>query len=76
VDENRDVAARPVEMRLHDLEGECGRDRGIERIAAPFKDRHADRGGNPVGRGDDAEGAFDLGPGGERIGIDVAHCRS
>jgi hypothetical protein len=60
-------------MRLHHLQREGGRNTGVERVAAFFQDAHADRGGDPVRRGDDAESAFDFRAGGERIGIDVAH---
>ena len=34
---------------------------------------HADRGGDPVRGGDDAEGAVDLRPGGEGACVDVGH---
>ena len=67
------VAARPVEVRLDHLQRESGCNRGIEGITALFQRRHTDRGGDPVGGGDDAERAFDLGPRGKGIGIDVAH---
>ena len=70
---DRHVAARPVQMRLDDLQGERGGARRIEGIAAPFEHRHADRCRDPVSRGDDPERAFDFGPGGEGIGIDIAH---
>ncbi len=73
VHDNRHVAAGTVEMRLDHLQCERGGDTGVEGIAAFLKGGHADRGGDPVGRGDDAKGAFDLGPGGEGIGVDVAH---
>ena len=73
VDDDRNVAARAVEMRLDHLQREGGGDRGVEGIAALLQGRHADRGGDPMGRGDDAERAVDLGPRGERIGIDVFH---
>ena len=73
VEDHRHVAARPVEMRLDHLQREGGGAGGVERVAALLQDRHADRRGDPVGRRDDAEGAFDLGTGGERILIDVAH---
>ena len=73
MDDDRHVAARAVQMRLDHLQREGGGDAGVEGVAAALQHRHADRGGDPVGRGDDAEGAVDLGPRGERIGIDVAH---
>ena len=73
MEDDGDVAAGAVEMRLHHLQGEGGGAGGVERIAALLQGRHADRGRDPVGRGDDPEGALDLGAGGEGIGIDVAH---
>ena len=73
VQDDRNVAARPVEMRLDHLQREGGGDRGVEGVAALLQRRHADRGGDPMGRGDDAERALDLGPRGERIRIDVFH---
>ena len=73
VDDDRHVAAGAVEMRLDHLQREGGRHRGIEGIAAVLQHRHADRGRDPVRRGDDAERAVDLGPGGEGIRIDDAH---
>ena len=73
VHDDRHVAAGTVQMRLHHLQREGGGDAGVEGVAAFFQHAHADRGGDPVGRGHDAEGAFDFRPGGERIGIDVAH---
>ena len=73
VHDHRNVAARTVEMRLDHLQREGGGDRGVEGVAAFFERRHADRGGDPMGRGDDAERAVDLGPCGERIRIDVFH---
>ena len=60
-------------MRLDHLQRERGRAGRIERVAAALQDAHADRGRDPVGRGDDPERAFDLGAGGERIGIDEIH---
>ena len=38
--------------------------------AAALQDAHADRRGDPVRGGNHAERADDLGPGGERVGID------
>ena len=73
IENDRHVAARPVQMRLDDLQREGGGDAGIEGVAASFQNAHADRGRDPVRRGDHAEGAFDLGPGGERIGIDLGN---
>ena len=42
-----------------------GGDRRVEGVAAALEHRHARRGGEPVGRRDHAEGAAQLGPGGE-----------
>src|SRR5882672_12762044 len=60
-------------MRFDDLQRKPGGDTGIERIAAFLQNAHPDRGGNPMGGGDDTEGPFDFRPGRERIGIDFAH---
>ena len=73
VHDDRHVAAGTVQMRLDHLQREGGGDAGVEGVAALFQNSHADRGGDPVGRGHDAEGALDFRPGGERIGIDFAH---
>ena len=73
VHDDRHVAAGAVQMRFHDLQRERRGNPGVERIAAPLQDTHSDRGGDPVGGGHDPERAFDLRPGGEGIGIDVAH---
>ena len=73
VDDHRHVAAGTVEMRLDHLQDERGSDRGIERVAALFQRRHADGGRDPMGRCDDAEGAFDLRARRERVRIDHAH---
>ena len=70
--DDRHVAAGTVQMRLDDLQGKgCG-DSSVKRVAALLEDAHADGGSDPMGRGDDAERAFDFRPGGERIGIDFA----
>ena len=73
VHDDRHVAAGAVEMRLDHLQRERGRHRRVEGVAAALQDAHADRGRDPVRGGADAEGAVDLGPRGEGIGIDVAH---
>ena len=70
VHDHRHVAARPVEMRLDHLQREGGGNRGVKGVAAFFQHAHADRGGNPMRRGNDAERALDLGPRGEGIRID------
>ena len=61
VDEDRGFAERAVQMRLDDLQGEAGGDRRVKGSAALFEDAHRDRGGQPMGRRDDPEGAADLG---------------
>jgi hypothetical protein len=73
VDDDRHVAAGPVQVRLDDLQRERGRDGCVECIAAPFQYAHAHRRCDPMGRGHDAERAFDLGAGGESAGIDIGH---
>ena len=65
VDDNGGVAAGPVEVRFGDLQGEGGGAGGVKRVAAPLQHGLADAAGEPVGGGDDAEGAGDLGAGGE-----------
>ena len=65
VEQDRHLAARAVIVRLDHLQGKAHGDRGIEGVAALLEDRHAGGAGQPVGRGDDPEGADDLGPGGE-----------
>ena len=62
VEQDGSVAAGSVEMGLGDLEGEGGGAGGVEGVAAPFEDGHADRRCEPVGGGDDAERAGDFRP--------------
>ena len=73
MNDGRDVAAWAVQMRLHHLQRKRRGHRGVKGIAALFQDLHADRGGDPMGRGDDPECAFDLGTRGERVRIDIGH---
>jgi hypothetical protein len=73
VNDDRHIPARTIEVGLHHLQREGGGDGGIEGVPASFKHRHADRGRDPVGRRHHAEGALNLGPGGERVRIDVFH---
>ena len=55
VEDDRQVAARPVQVRLDDLEHEP-RSRGrVERVAACLEQPHAGRGREPVRRGDHPE---------------------
>ena len=65
MDDDRRIAARAVQMRLDDLQGEAGGGGGVEGIAAAFQHRHADLAGDPMGGGDGAEGASDFRAGGE-----------
>src|ERR1019366_3061859 len=63
--DHRDLAARAVQVRLHNLEHESGGYRGVECVAALFQHRHAGRRGEPVGRCHHAEGSGQLRPGRE-----------
>jgi hypothetical protein len=72
VEDRRQIAARTAELRLEDLQHEPRRHAGIEGVAALLEHRHADRGRDPMRRGDDAEGSFDLGAGGEHEGLRFA----
>ena len=60
------LAARPVQVRLDDLEHEPRRDRGIERVAAALEHRHPGLRSEPVRRRDHPEGAAKLGTRRER----------
>jgi hypothetical protein len=73
VQDHRHVAAGTVEVRLDHLQGERGRDRGIECVAALFQRRHPDGRRDPMGRGDHAEGALNFRARRERVRIDDAH---
>ena len=66
--DDRHVAAEPVLVGLDHLQREGRGSRRVEGVAALLEACHGDGGGNPVRRGDDAEGALDLGPGGEHRG--------
>ncbi len=68
-----DIAAGAAQVRLHYLQREGRGDAGVEGVAAPFQDAHADRRADPVRRGDDAERAVDLGPRREGTGVYVRH---
>ena len=63
--QHRRLAERAVGARLDHLQCEAGGRCRIERVAALFEHAHADGGSDPMGRGDDAEGAADLGTGGK-----------
>jgi hypothetical protein len=55
------LAARPVQMRLDDLQHEAGCRCRVERVAAFFEDRHRGRAGQPVRRRHHAESADQFG---------------
>ena len=67
--QDRHLAAGTVQMRLDDLEHEARGDGGVESVAAAFEHAHAGGGGDPVRRGDGAEGSLEIGAGRE------CHCR-
>ena len=58
--DQREIAARAVEVRLDDLERQPGRDRGVERVPAALEHGHPGRRRQPVRRGHHAEGAGEL----------------
>jgi hypothetical protein len=63
--QHRRLTERAVGARLDHLQCEAGGGRRVERVAAFFEHAHADGRSQPMGRGDDAEGAADLGSGGK-----------
>jgi hypothetical protein len=62
VDDDRHISAGTVQMRLHDLQDEGGRDSRVKGVAATFEHTHADRCRDPVGARGDAEGPLNFGP--------------
>ena len=60
-EERRQVAARPVQVRLDDLQREAGRDGGVERVPALLEHGHPRRGREPVRRRHHAERSSELG---------------
>ena len=68
--------AGTVEVRLHDLQRERAGDGGVESVAAALEGTHCHRSGEPVGRGSDTEGAFDLGTSRERQAPAGGHLRT
>jgi hypothetical protein len=60
-------------MRLDDLQGEGGRNACVEGVAAALEHPHADRGRDPVGARDNAEGSLDFGPCREQARVNEAH---
>jgi hypothetical protein len=59
-EDDRQVAARPVQVRLDDLQREARRGRGVERVAAALEHRHSRSGCEPMRRGDHAEASAEL----------------
>jgi hypothetical protein len=60
VEKDWQVAARPVQMRLDDLQREAGGDGGVERVATALQHRHACGRREPVRGRDHAERAAQL----------------
>ena len=63
--DDRNVAAQPAQVRLHDLQREPHRDGSVEGRAALLQDRHSRGGWDRVCGCRHAEGADELGPGRE-----------
>ena len=61
-EQQRQIAARAVEVRLDDLQREPRRHRGVERVAAALEHGHPGGRRQPVRRGHHAEGARKLRP--------------
>ena len=57
-----ELASRPVQVRLDDLEHESRRAGGVERVPSPFEHRHSRGRSEPVGRRDHPVGAAQLRP--------------
>jgi len=73
VEDDRNIAARSVEVRLHDLQREGGCGRRIEGVAAFFQRCHTNRGCDPVRGCNNPEGAFNLRAGRKGVGIDFGY---
>ena len=71
--DDRDLTARAGQVRLDDLQDQPGSDRRVERVAALLQHSHPGGRGEPVGRGDHAERASQLRPGGELTGCRHAY---
>ena len=65
VENDRQVAAGPVQVRLDDLQHEPRRRGRVERVAAGLEQPHPGRRSEPVRRGDHPEGPVQLRPCGE-----------
>src|SRR6266581_4278505 len=63
VEDDRDLPAEPVEVRLDHLQDEPGGDCRVEGVAAALQHGHAAGGGEPVGGGHHPVGAAQLRPG-------------
>jgi hypothetical protein len=59
--QRREVAARPVQVRLDDLQRQPGRHGGVERVSALLEHGHARCRGEPVRRRHHPEGTSELG---------------
>jgi len=60
-------AARPVQVRFHDLQGEAAGHGGVIGVAAALQHAHRDLRGQPVRGRHDTEGAADFWTGGEGV---------
>ncbi len=69
--DHRQVARGAVQVRLHHLQDQPHDHGRIEGVAAALEHAHAGGRRDPVGRGADAEGAADLGAGGEAHSVSV-----
>src|SRR4051812_6588923 len=73
VEDQRNVAARSIEVRLDNLESEGGRDPCVEGASAALENPHSDCRCDPVRRRDDPEGAIDFRTRGETARIGGTH---
>ncbi len=60
LEDDRDLAAGPVQVGLDDLQGEACRHGGVEGVSAAFEYGHTGAAGQPVGGGDHTEVAAKL----------------
>src|SRR5699024_8492811 len=60
LEDDRDLAAGPVQVGFDDLQGEACRHGGVEGVAATFEYVHTGAAGQPVGGGDHTEVAATL----------------
>ncbi|MNV77038.1 hypothetical protein D3C71_1704300 [compost metagenome] len=66
-EQDRHFAARPVQVRFHDLQREAAGNGRVIGVAAAFQHAHRHLRGQPVRGRHDAEGAAYFGTGGEGI---------